>query len=290
MENDTEIGFKVVMKKEVEERIRWLTKNYDKEISAWLGGELTEEGILIDDLMFPEQEVGGASVDTDQKQLIKLRKEYGNRCLRIIGHWHSHNSMSAHWSTDDDKFIKEHMHERDFRVFLVSSIRDGIRVRVEIRKPIGISIDEVELEIENDNKELEEEMKEIIKKKVKEVKIGEVKCSNWWDYKKKEEEEEKEEEKVKIIKKLQNVEVDDLDVGIYNKIEDMFPFDKKVTFYANNTVKVIYKIGNKKEARKFRDEIKEAISIIKETKEDKFVSPYQDDWYDEMELRKGYLN
>lgn len=81
-------NFEIELTSEVNEKIKWLTNNYEKEIGAWLGGTIKNDKILIDDLLFPEQEVSHAIIDTDGKQLVKLRKEYGDRCKRIVGHWH----------------------------------------------------------------------------------------------------------------------------------------------------------------------------------------------------------
>lgn len=274
-EYEIEQGFEIIINREVEKRISWLTRNYENEISAWLGGEIKEDKIIIDDLLFPEQIVGGASVDTDQRQLIKLRKEYGNRCLRIVGHWHSHNNMSAHWSSDDEKFIEEHMHERELRVFFVSSVRDGIRARIELRKPLKISIDKLDLKVEYEDKELEEEMNKIIKDKVEEAKTT-IYSGNWWD---KEDVEEVLTAEVKVLKESNNVEIKDLRESIFTKIEDMYPLEKEVKYMTDGSVEVVYKIGDKRKARAFRDEIRQAISIMEEAEDIKEENVDSDDYY-----------
>jgi len=86
---------KVKIKKEVEDKIKWLTHNYAEEISAFLTGEIKEDIITIDGMLFPHQDVSHASIEVEPKNLIKLRKEYGDECKRIIGHWHSHNTMQS---------------------------------------------------------------------------------------------------------------------------------------------------------------------------------------------------
>ena len=173
MDDDLEFkqDFEIELTREVEDKIKWLTHNYEQEISAWLGGEVSENKILIDDLLFPTQEVSGASIDTDTKALINLRKEYKDRCLRIIGHWHSHNNMSVDWSSVDDDFIEKYMSSRDLRVFLVSSIDDGIRARLELRNPIKLSIDNLKLNVNFINSDIEKELKRVIEEKVVEKKI-----------------------------------------------------------------------------------------------------------------------
>ena len=99
-------NIQIQIKRDVDDKIRWLTANYKEEISAFLTGDIKDGKIIIDGLLFPHQDVTSGSVDTDAKSLIKLRKEYGDECIRIIGHWHSHNTMGAFWSGTDDTFIE----------------------------------------------------------------------------------------------------------------------------------------------------------------------------------------
>ncbi len=151
---------------EVAERINWLTRNYDKEISAWLTGKTEKGKIIIDGLLFPKQEVSGASVDTDTSALIKLKKEYGAKCKRIIGHWHSHNDMSSYWSATDNDFIKEFIEQRKFALFMVSSRRDGIRTRIDVNDPLHLTLDELPIIVKYENTKLEKEMLKVIKDKI----------------------------------------------------------------------------------------------------------------------------
>ena len=159
--------FKIEIEKEVEDRINWFTHNYKEEISGWLVGEMTPDLISVKEIIFPYQEVGGASVDTTPQALIKLRKEYGDKCLKIIGHWHSHNTMKSFWSSIDDTFINEYMQQREKGLFIVSSKTDGSRVRLELRKPINISLDELDYKVVTDEEDvLGNELREMIELKV----------------------------------------------------------------------------------------------------------------------------
>ncbi len=163
---EVEQTFKIIISKDLNERLDWLVNNYAEEIGAWLVGEVRDGNIYIEDFLVPEQEVTKASVDTDTASLIKLRKEHGDKCLKIIGHWHSHNTMSSYWSSTDETFIEEFMGPRDFAIFMVSSVRDGHRVRLETKKPIKLKFDECDFEVEYGEK-LGKEMEKIIKEKVK---------------------------------------------------------------------------------------------------------------------------
>jgi len=159
--------FRVEIDKEIEDKIEWFTHNYPEEISGWLVGEIKPNLITITDILFPYQEVGGASVDTTPQALIKLRKEYGDKCLSIVGHWHSHNTMGNFWSTTDDTFIKEYMEQREKAIFIVSSKSNGSRLRVEVRNPISMSIDCCEYFVMSDEDDpLGDELREMIEEKV----------------------------------------------------------------------------------------------------------------------------
>jgi len=165
-----EYNFSVEIEKDVYKKIDWLIKNYEKEIGAFIIGEFKENSIYIEDLIFPEQEVADNSVDTSSKALIKLRKEYGDKCLKIIGHFHSHHKMSAFWSETDETFIKEYMSQREKAIFIVASESDGLKIRAEFRKPFSFSFDELDYKVidEEYEEELKTELKKIIKGRVKE--------------------------------------------------------------------------------------------------------------------------
>ena len=159
--------FKIEIDKDVEDRIQWFVNNYKEEISGWLVGDITPELISVEEIIFPFQEVGGASVDTTPQALIKLRKEYGDKCLKIIGHWHSHNTMKSFWSSTDDNFINEYMQQREKGLFIVSSKSEGSRLRFELRKPVNLSMDQLDYDVVTDEEDvLGSELKAIIEEKV----------------------------------------------------------------------------------------------------------------------------
>lgn len=245
------IDFEIVLQPHVSERIEWLTHNYDKEISAWLTGELKDNQVIIDGLLFPHQEVGSASVDTDTKQLIKLRKEYGDECKRIIGHWHSHNTMGAFFSGTDDKFMEEHTNGRELRVFLVTSTH-GNKARLEMRKPFRLSINDINIIQKKDNPQLEEEMNALIKEKVTESKTGTVVVSNIYE----EAYEPLSLGEVKIDKKTHNVKIDDLTTDMYTKLEGIIEYDIEYERHKpNDRIDVVFKVGDKQRARRLRDQL-----------------------------------
>lgn len=165
-EAEVEFVLKIKLKKDVEDKITWLTQNYKDEISAFLTGEIKEGEIVIDGLLFPHQDVSSGSVEVEPKNLIKLRKEYGDECLRIIGHWHSHNNMGAFWSGTDNEFIKVYSKTKDISVFFVSTTISRCKVMVVLNKPFLIKLDNLEYETIWEEGKFEGNLKEMIEEKV----------------------------------------------------------------------------------------------------------------------------
>lgn len=165
---ETEAKINIVMSKKFKDMIDWLNLNYEDEIGGFITGKIDRTGIYIDDLLFPEQETSGASVDFSPKQLVGLRKEYGDRCLEIIGEWHSHNTMGAFWSITDDGFIESFSEKRPISVWIVSGKGEHL-VRVEVREPFYLSVNRLGFVVKND--ELKTEMEDMISKKVTKSKV-----------------------------------------------------------------------------------------------------------------------
>lgn len=165
-----EVIFPIIMKKGLKGKLDWLSTEYKNEIGGWITGKIAQDNIVLDDLLIPYQEVGGAHINMTGKQIAKLRKEYGKECEKIIAEWHSHNSMGSFWSSVDEHLIKQLMGPRNIFLFIVSSKGDH-KIRLEMRKPFHISVDNMEYETEIDNK-AEKGLKKEIKKKVTEIKFS----------------------------------------------------------------------------------------------------------------------
>lgn len=162
-----EVQIKVLMKRALKDKIDWFVNNYDKEIAGWLTGTIEGDSIILEDLLIPNQEADAGGVEMTGKQIVELRKEYGDECTRIKGEWHSHNTMRAFWSATDEAFMEQFSEPREVCIFIVSSKDDGHKIRVEIRKPFRISVDDLEYEvIDEEDDKLGEELKAEIEKKV----------------------------------------------------------------------------------------------------------------------------
>ncbi|KKN57967.1 hypothetical protein LCGC14_0556250 [marine sediment metagenome] len=273
---ETAIGFKVIFKKEVSDKILWLTQNYEKEISGWLTGEMKGSYVYVDNILFPHQEVGGASVDTDGKNLIDLRKEYGDECLRIIGHWHSHNTMSAYWSSTDDDFMKIYVQPRDFGLFVVSAVDEPFRIKLIFMKPLMFSFDNVPYTTFFTNDTLAKELESMIKEKIVEVKFMQTEKSeeainnsgnNLFNI-------EREVSKRVFINKKNNIlyvrdltpEMMDLFDNFINKIvkkKNMSEIN-----YQNGTKTLVISCKNKRNSRILRDDAREILTRFFEEQDD----------------------
>lgn len=148
MEAKIEGTMKIFLTPEIDQKLACFTNEFDNEIGAWLGGEVKEDCIIIDDLLIPPQEVSGADVDIDPKGLIALREEYKKKCDRIIGHFHSHHKMGAFWSGTDENNMRQIMeaNTRKLFVFLVTS-SSGYRLRVELKVPFKVILDDLKYQI-----------------------------------------------------------------------------------------------------------------------------------------------
>lgn len=160
----------IVLKKKFKDKIDYLSTYYNKEIGGFFTGEINKkEGrIIIDDLLIPKQEVGCAHVDFCPKDLVGMRKEYGDKCIRILGEWHSHCGMGTFWSsTDDEEMNKKFSEARDISIFMVSS-KGEHKIQMIIKNPFNITLDNLPYSIEVDT-DIENEMKKEIESKITET-------------------------------------------------------------------------------------------------------------------------
>lgn len=175
-ESDEIIGqtnVKLVMSKKLKEKIDYLSTEFTKsEIGGFLTYSEIEQKdnqvrIVLDDLLIPPQKATSGEVDVDGVGQIELRKEYGDRCLKIIGHWHSHHTMGAFFSGQDEDMMKSYSDNKQFCVFIVSSKGNHLIRLVLKNNPFELKVDNVEYYVEADNT-IAQEMEEEIKKKLKE--------------------------------------------------------------------------------------------------------------------------
>jgi len=123
-----------------------LSQEYDTEVAGYLVGSIVNGNIHLEDILIPEQDTSQTSVSINPQQMLQLRREYPDKCSRIIGHWHSHHSMGCFWSKTDEENMEQIADPRKLFVFIVSSKGKHL-IRIEMREPIHISLDKVGYEI-----------------------------------------------------------------------------------------------------------------------------------------------
>ena len=179
MTEEFSFRFDVVLSKRVKAIMDYYSNNYEKEIGGFIVGKIEDDKVYLEDILFPSQSVSTGEVDITAKDFTLMRKEYGDKCLDIIGNWHSHNSMGCFWSaTDENECNKIFMESNNVGVFVVSSKGEHL-IRIDINKPFNISMDKLTYEVEEDE-EFIEEMKKIIEDKVKKTK--EIEYTSFKDY------------------------------------------------------------------------------------------------------------
>ena len=150
--------------------MKCLSREFEKEVAGWLTGEVKEDGIYLEDLLIPEQEVGYTSVDIETGAGVKLVKEFGKKCSKIIGHWHSHCNMGCSWSSTDDINMEQIIKPRKFFVFIVTNSKGEYLIRLETKKPFRITADNLHYIIYSENvNKIREGLREELKKKVTET-------------------------------------------------------------------------------------------------------------------------
>jgi proteasome lid subunit RPN8/RPN11 len=158
-------GYKIVMSRKFKDTIDWMSSNYDKEIGGFIIGSVDGDKLLLDDLIFPEQEADKGGIDFSTQQIAQLMHDYPEECNRIMGEWHSHNTMGCFWSGVDEGLINDFSEHRKLTVYIVSSKCRHL-IRVEYRDAyLKFTFDKLGFCIANPD--IENEMKQIIDVKVK---------------------------------------------------------------------------------------------------------------------------
>ena len=165
------IDIKVKIEEKLLRKLEVIVSDFHLEVSGFLIGSFKDNNIILNDIIFPKQEVSGASVDIKPEDVLPLRND--KRWKDVIGLWHSHCNMQTFWSggEGDESHIKFLSQAKNVTVFIVSSFNQdkyNHLVRVEIQKPIKISIDEIPLNViynHNNKENILKEVKDVIVKK-----------------------------------------------------------------------------------------------------------------------------
>lgn len=129
-------------------KINFIAQTYDFEVGGYLIGEVKNGEVYLQDLLIPpKQGVSPGNVFITPAAQVDLRRRYGDKVFKIIGHWHSHHKMSAYFSGTDEANMAGIMERKNFFVFIVSNYQGHV-VRVSMRNnPINYDINQCELYI-----------------------------------------------------------------------------------------------------------------------------------------------
>jgi len=140
------------------------------EISGLGRVERLGEDFLITEVFLFKQRATGASTELSEKDIAEWLTDLvrqGKDPSKIKLWWHSHASMGAYWSSTDEKTISS-CFATDWMISLVGNKRGEYCVRLDIYKPIRLTLDGLPLEVYwPEDKELKAEVEKEIREKVK---------------------------------------------------------------------------------------------------------------------------
>lgn len=138
-------------------KMKYLTLGTDLEVQAFLIGE-NRERIYVEDLYVLKQEVSAAHTEVDSAQIANwitdlVKKGKDDIVQKIIGTFHSHNTMETFWSATDNENIEMLGKSAPVVVSIVSTKQDNFKIlcRVDIFKPIRMTANDVPYEIDGIN-------------------------------------------------------------------------------------------------------------------------------------------
>ena len=290
-------SIKVIMKEKFKEKIDWISSYYDKEVNGFITGKIEEGNIILEDLLIPFQESGVGSAEVTGANLVKLKKEYKNECKKIIGEWHSHHSMGVHWSSDDEKVINDFANPRETTIFIVSSKGDHL-VRVELRKPFKLSVDNLPYETEASDSKISKVMQKEIEKKVKVptdsgIRVIDFRGKGKKKYYTEEEKDIRQEvnSMVKFYNKRNIVEVIELNYYQKSALENDFIELKPEVFIEDEVWILKFNFKDKKKAKKTMKQIKESlVDILIQENESNALEEVSMNWWDKHKDFGGNSN
>ena len=159
--------------KKARNKLSYFTKLCDAEISG-LGRAKVENGTLvIYDIELFQQIVSGASADLDENDLVKFlfeKTKAKQSTTDYVVWWHSHDNMRAYFSPIDESTIQQSS-DFPYLISIVTNKDDDIEARLDIYKPIHLTIP-LQLKVfEEEDLELKQQCEKEVKNKVKKLEI-----------------------------------------------------------------------------------------------------------------------
>jgi len=156
---------------EVEERLRHYTRLAPGEVSGLGHVEEVDGGFMVTDLFLPAQSCssGGTELRAESVATLILTLDgAGVDAGRLRFWWHSHGSLDAFWSLTDEQCISN-LANGDYVISLVTNKRGAMLARLDIFRPVRVTIDRLPVSVRQAGDRLLEQCRQELAARVEQV-------------------------------------------------------------------------------------------------------------------------
>ncbi len=156
---------------EVEERMRHYTNLAAGEVSGLGTVEEFAGGFLVTDIFLPKQSCSPSGTELDQESVATLIMELdqaGADAGSLRFWWHSHAGLDVFWSRTDEECIAS-LANGDYVLSLVTNKRGNVLARLDIFKPVRVTIDEVPVSVRSTGVTLLDDCRKDILERVNDI-------------------------------------------------------------------------------------------------------------------------
>jgi len=166
----------IQIKPDAYSKMKYLTELADDEVGGILVCDVVEGGIVVEDVLIPEQEVSsGYWEDKGEEALAKMLFDFAKTKPKLIpkmkGWWHKHPITG--WSGTDDKTAEDFAEQCSWFLSINSDVGRDIELKLNITKPFGLVFNNLSYEIDFSNDKVkkwcEKEYKAKVTKKVNNI-------------------------------------------------------------------------------------------------------------------------
>ena len=153
---------------EVEERMRHYAKLVPGEVSGLGTVEEHDGGFLVTDLFLPKQTCspGGTELDQESVATLILELDQAGVDTATMRYWfHSHGDLDVFWSRTDEECINN-LANGDYVLSLVTNKRGQMLARLDIFKPVRVTIDQVPVTVRSTTDSLAERCRQEVAQNV----------------------------------------------------------------------------------------------------------------------------
>ena len=158
---------------EVEERMRHYTELATGEVSGLGTVEEFDGGFLVTDIFLPKQSCSPAGTELDQDSVATLIMELdqaGSDAGSLRFWWHSHGNLDAFWSNTDEACIMS-LANGDYVLSLVTNKRGHLLARLDIFKPVRLTVDHLPVSVRSAGSSLRERCQDEVRQRVENLPI-----------------------------------------------------------------------------------------------------------------------